>query len=334
MKRFLFALAALVCGLTQAQEPYQVPGFSPFAPAPQMLEVVEDRGDTVVVRHGYGETEVPKNPQRIFATDEAALEILLSLGIQPVGAAYWRDLPVALQKVTKGTTILSAQGGINLEAVLSLSPDLIVGGSYIPDRAFYEQLSRIAPTVVFIDNSHWAFWRQGMRDVARLLDMPEQAEKALRNYDEQVEELRAAIQSHTEGQTLSILLVHSNKVDLANAGVVNGERFEPTFLSAWAYQDLRLTPGPEVEKLGQGGGRIPLSFEYLPDLEADHLALVLPDPDSDEQFQVLTSHPLWDSIPAVQKGNAYRLGLEYGYGYFTNLYFLERAADIITGEGE
>lgn len=331
----LFVLVTVVFGFGLGQEaPYQVPGFPPYAPAPTMLDVVEVRGDTVLVRHAYGETEVPKNSERIFATDEATLEILLSLGVQPVGAAYWRDLPVALQEVTEGTTILSAQGGISLEAVLSLSPDLIVGGSYIPDRAFYEQLSRIAPTVVFIDNRHWAFWRQGVRDVAQMLGMPEQAEEALRSYDERVRDLRATIQPHMQGQTLSILLVHPNRVDLANAGVMNGERFEPTFLSAWAYQDLRLTPGPEVEVLGRGGGRIPLSFEYLPQLQADHLVLILPDPDSDEQFQTLTSHPLWDSVRAVQKGNVYRLGLEYDYGYFTNLYFLEQAVNAVAGERE
>lgn len=40
-------LLLVVLGFTQ--EGYQVPGFPAFAPAPTMLELIEDKGETVVV---------------------------------------------------------------------------------------------------------------------------------------------------------------------------------------------------------------------------------------------------------------------------------------------
>lgn len=39
---------------------------------------------------------------------------------------------------------------------------------------------------------------------------------------------------------------------------------------------------------------------------------------------------LWQSIPAVQNGNVYRMDAVWGLGYYTDLYTLERAADAIT----
>ncbi len=161
MKRFLlFAIAALVCGLTHAQEPYQVPGFPSFDPAPPILEVIEERGDTVLVRHGYGETEVPKNPQRIFAN--VSLEVALPLELGVVGGTFagggFREMPPTLQAATRNITMFDAYAEPNLEAILSLQPDLIINRHFEADPARYEQFSRIAPTLSPLANSAYA-WR-------------------------------------------------------------------------------------------------------------------------------------------------------------------------------
>ena len=72
-----------------------VEGFPAFVPSPTMVEVIEDRGDTLLVRHLYGETEVPKNPQRIFA-DQSTMEILLSIDapVVAVSSIYGTVLPM------------------------------------------------------------------------------------------------------------------------------------------------------------------------------------------------------------------------------------------------
>ncbi|NOK63316.1 MAG: hypothetical protein GFH27_549361n49 [Chloroflexi bacterium AL-W] len=69
----------------------QVPGFPAYAPTPTMLEVVEEREETVLIRHAFGETEVPKNPARVY-TDALTTQIALSLGIEPAGAQYFTTL--------------------------------------------------------------------------------------------------------------------------------------------------------------------------------------------------------------------------------------------------
>ncbi|NJO82437.1 MAG: ABC transporter substrate-binding protein [Blastochloris sp.] len=109
-------------------ETVQVPGFPPYAPAPTMLEVIEDRDDTLVVRHLFGETEIPANPQRIYA-DGSTFDILLSLGIEPVAAntLYTSELepPTQLAPLIADLTIYN-RGPADPEIVLSHQPDLIL----------------------------------------------------------------------------------------------------------------------------------------------------------------------------------------------------------------
>jgi len=122
----LFASGILGFGTSQSAPP-QVPGFPPFAPAPTLLEVIEDRGDTVLVRHALGETEIPKNPERVY-TDDAMLEPLVALGIVPVASSYIdaAAMPEALAEQVEGKTTIFPYNSVNLEAILAAQPDLIV----------------------------------------------------------------------------------------------------------------------------------------------------------------------------------------------------------------
>ena len=172
---------------TADSDTYQVPGFLPYSPAPTMVEVVEDRGDMLLVRHLFGETEIPKNPERIYA-DASTLDILVSLGISPVGAnSFYADgvePPPELAPLLEDIP-LYVRGPVNLETVLSLDPDLILVWDVVvtfaeDSEGMSELLSDIAPTVVLNDNSY-SFWAQATWDVAEMLGVSDQAETLLAN---------------------------------------------------------------------------------------------------------------------------------------------------------
>jgi ABC-type enterochelin transport system substrate-binding protein len=133
-------LLMFAAGADAQGETYQVPGFPPFAPDPTMLEVVEDRGDTVVVRHLMGETEIPKNPQRIVTADLGAFEMVRALDFSPVATFHWGDAwPEYLEPVRGETQFVRHNLGAlpDLEAVLALQPDLIVASSFLGTLARY-----------------------------------------------------------------------------------------------------------------------------------------------------------------------------------------------------
>lgn len=75
LRKLAVSVLVVSCSLAFAQkDPYRVLAFPPFAAAPTTLEVTEDRGDTVLVRHAYGETEIPKNPG-VYTTPEVPLPL-------------------------------------------------------------------------------------------------------------------------------------------------------------------------------------------------------------------------------------------------------------------
>lgn len=109
-----------------------------------------------------GAVRVPARPSRIVAINDYALYTLLDLGIDPVGVysageqyvppmylERWKRLPV-VNKV-------AVAGSLNLEKILALRPDLIVGID--AQEAPYAQLSRIAPTVTLPFNDNKGAWR-------------------------------------------------------------------------------------------------------------------------------------------------------------------------------
>jgi len=333
MNRFLlFALAALVCGLTHAQEPYQVPGFPPFDPAPPILEVIEDRGATVLVRHGYREIEVPKSPQRIFAN--VGLEVALPLELSVVGGTFaggsFKEMPPTLQAATRNITMFDAYAEPNLEAILSLQPDLIIDWRYEADPMRYEQFSRIAPTLSLLANSVYD-WKQATRDMAAVFGLEARAEEVIRQYEAKVTEQCERIRSHVGEETLSIIRMQEREVTLdgpGTYGVFSDERYTPWIITAWAYRDCRLTPGPEVARLLGTEPRTNLSLELLSDIQAEHLVVLLDV--NNATADAFMGSRLWQSIPAVQKGRVHPLESTWGLGYYTDPYTLKRVADALT----
>lgn len=329
-------LGAVFSLATAQEEPYQVPGFPPFDPALPILEVIEDRGDTVLVRHGYAETEVPKNPQRIYAS--VGLEVVVPLELNVVGGAFaagnFRKMPPSLQAATQGLSIFDAYDAPNLEAILSLQPDLIIDWHFEVDPTRYEQLSRIAPTVSLLANPAYD-WKQATRNMAAVFDVEEQAEEVISQYEVEVAEQCDRIRAHVGDETLSIIRMQERDVTLdgpGSYGVFSDEHYTPWVITSWAYRDCRLTPGPEVVELLDGELRANLSLELLPELRADHLVVLL-DIDNTTADQYMGSR-LWQSIPAVQNGNVHRMDAVWGLGYYTDLYTLEQAANAITGESD
>jgi iron complex transport system substrate-binding protein len=130
--RLLVIAAAVAYGVVHANDCQ--PGFRPF-------------------QHAAGSTCVPTAPERIVTTqDQNGLLPLLELGVRPVGSAA-NVLPDGSSQFRRvqgfDTTGIAPIGSFrepSLEAIAALRPDLIVGHEF--NAAIYDQLSRIAPTVL------------------------------------------------------------------------------------------------------------------------------------------------------------------------------------------
>ncbi|WP_406447706.1 iron-siderophore ABC transporter substrate-binding protein [Streptomyces sp. NBC_00876] len=116
----------------------------------------------VTVEHAFGSTEIAKAPQRVVSVGYTDDQAVLALGIKPVGMVDQYPNPAGKSpdintqwpwvKDKWGDTrpeviMKNGDSGPNYEKIAALRPDLIIAVYSEIDRAAYDKLSKIAPTV-------------------------------------------------------------------------------------------------------------------------------------------------------------------------------------------
>jgi len=139
----LLLVAALVVGACGGEATNSL---SPVSPTP----IVEAEYPRTVIDDAGASVTIAAKPQRIVALTPASLEALAQFGLgqSVVGVAACSCLPIAFT----ATPQVADYTGTNVEAIISLNPDLVfVGGSgFTPDDAI-TQLKAANFTVVTLD---------------------------------------------------------------------------------------------------------------------------------------------------------------------------------------
>ena len=156
----------------------------------------------VTVTHALGQTTVPARPTRVVALGPHALDLLLSLGVQPVGYGEAAQLGVKTfgspirqikylgSRVTSAPLYVGDRFKPNMELLASLKPDLIVGEDYA--SAAYPALNRVAPTLLFT-GTHSGDWQKSLPVLARALGREDRAAAVLTRSRAVLNEARGAL---------------------------------------------------------------------------------------------------------------------------------------------
>lgn len=310
---------------------YTYPEFSPDLP---IFTIVSETDTTRVVRDARGEVTVPKNPQKIVTLDDATLDILLGLGVEPIATVGDPESKLShfFDGRVDGVQVLPGWEP-NAEAILALEPDLIVGlyGTTVPPE-LYQSLSKIAPTLISYDGA-FPYERQPVLDLAALLDRSEQAKQLLADLDQAkaaaLEKLPAGLRDGTE--SFAVLTAQAKEYRISGVGFYIDEKLYPASVSEVPYADLRLTPPTIVHdntKMDPGGGYMAISLEVLPDIKADHVLVYAGDAAKAAEME---NSPLFKSIPAVQKGNVYHLTFDsLVYGPVNHVKRINEFVEVVT----
>jgi ferric hydroxamate transport system substrate-binding protein len=108
---------------------------------------------TRIIHHSMGETEISGTPDRIVALDWSASENLFAMGVQPIAVSDLDGMKKYLRPEGLSPNIVDVglPEAPNLETILGLKPDLILGEK-LSHSELYDELSSIAPTIIY-DNS-------------------------------------------------------------------------------------------------------------------------------------------------------------------------------------
>lgn len=247
---------------------------------------------SVTVRHAFGETTVPAAPQRVVAVGFNDADFVLALGVVPVGV---RDFvgafdeggrPWAQQALGGARPELVGGQEVDIEKVAALRPDVIIGLYSFMDRATYDILSRIAPTVADPNPGGVPApsWQEQTRLTGTILGRTQQAEEVVRGVEQRFADARTRNPAFA-GKNLA--------VDLVAAGEHN--KLGTDDLRTQLFTGLGLNVGPTTETL---------STEQLSRLDGDAVAVLGVGP------QALAGTPTFRTLGAVRDGRVAYLGEE------------------------
>lgn len=124
----------------------------------------------VTIKHVYGETVIPAQPQRIVTWGWASHDAALALGVVPVGIPFFAyggdengvlswDKAKFAELGVETPAILDNAGSPPIEQIAALKPDLIIAVYSGITEDEYNLLSAIAPVVAFPGDAWGTPWR-------------------------------------------------------------------------------------------------------------------------------------------------------------------------------
>ncbi|MGE7110590.1 ABC transporter substrate-binding protein [Lysinibacillus sp. NPDC047702] len=243
------------------------------------------------------EVEIPLEPKRVIYHGEGYGDIV-ALDAQTVGAGFSWITEYAWEKEVQNVEDVGFP--INIEKTLELKPDLIIVAT--SDEKIYEQLSKVAPTIVF---DTFAPLEQRFAELGDILNKKEEAEKWLSNYKAKADTMWKSLVDEgvlKENETASVLTYYPGDrlFVMARAG-----------LSQVIYDSNVLKPGDKIQQiLDEGTGFAEISTELLPEYAGDRIFILTPVPDEAKQStKEMMESPIWKGLPAVKNGHVYTIDI-------------------------
>ncbi|MDG4795654.1 ABC transporter substrate-binding protein [Micromonospora sp. WMMD1082] len=272
------------------------------------------------VQTDKGEVTVPANPARVVCADYYGAFAVVDLGLVPVGVSgggYDGTGDTYAPKLAE-TPVVGDWTEPDVEKVAGAEPDLILRTIDTPDD-LYDQLSRIAPTVVI------SFQQLSLLEVAsrigEVLGRGQQADELLSRYRSHTSGIKQKHQAVLDRYTFTFVQVASDTTFWTL-----GPKWTDT--TVLVDSGLRLAepansqPEPTKE----------YSMEQIGILEPTGVLLipsgpdgVTPAPDS----AALTDSALWKQLPAVRAGRVYPI-LSGAASLGTGLELTERIDTVLT----
>ncbi|MBB3053288.1 iron complex transport system substrate-binding protein [Prauserella isguenensis] len=242
-----------------------------------------------------GEAEVPTQPQRIVALELPYIDMLASLRVSPVGLVDDGDpenlIPEVRSRIGEWESV-GSRSEPNLEQIAKLEPDLIIADN---DRhaAIYDELSAIAPTVVF--TARYAGYE-------KTLDVARQVGDAINK----TEEMNAEI-GRLEGRLDELSRADSEGDGSHSLAVIPRERGTAQVLGEGSYvadilDRVRVPYAPEAAAYPADADSASTGLEGLAEIDPAVLFVMT---DAETTMKPWESSEVWRKLTAVENGDVH-----------------------------
>ncbi|CAL9337486.1 iron-siderophore ABC transporter substrate-binding protein [Streptomyces sp. ICN988] len=259
----------------------------------------------VTVEHAFGTTKIEKAPERVVSVGYTDDQTILAFGIKPVGMVdqypnpagrspdintQWPWVKDKWGDSKPEVVMKNGDTGPNYEKIAALRPDLIIAVYSEIDRAAYDKLSRIAPTVGRTKGEKEPFsapWQDNALHIAKALGKAEEGEKMVADIQGKLD---AAKQAHPEfaEQTAVVLSWYKDSVAPFTSTDVRGRLVTGI---GFKYQT-------KIDEVAGGDFYTTLSPERVDLVDVDRVFVINDKADQD----ALKKFELFTNLDAVKNG--------------------------------
>lgn len=254
--------------------------------------------EKITVKHSMGSTEVPKNPKRIVTMAQGwtdafnALDVPVEAQVVSGTANSKQQIPWAKDNAANQTVTYNFDlQEVTPEKIAEIKPDVILAG-WVPDKAYYDKLSDIAPTVPVLDAKTGVDdWRQLTKIAGQIADKENEANKLVEDVDNEVA-ATAKKYPNLKGKTFTWGMFFGGQY----SAVAN-----PNDPSNDLFTRLGFEVNPKLREFAKKENRVNISPEKVDLLNSDLTLMWAIDGD-------LNKAPGWKELPVVKEGHAVKVG--------------------------
>lgn len=170
----------------------------------------KDSSDIVTVNHELGETDVPKNPEKVIVFDFGMLDTLDYLNIPVVGVPQM-NIPQYLEKYTSDDyENIGSLKEPDFEKIANIDPDLIIISGR--QSELYDELKKLGPVIYLgIDNErYFESFKENVKVIGEIFSKEDEIEQALTEIDAQIASIKE--EAETINKNSLIILANDDKI--------------------------------------------------------------------------------------------------------------------------
>lgn len=273
----------------------------------------EEHEETIEYEALNGVKQIPTNPERVVLLSDVYFGYLQELDVNVIATTDYVFQSPFLNEYTDGVENLGDGSAVSVEEVLALDPDLIIA---YHSSEILEQLEDIATTVA-VDYATLGYKEQ-LTEFGEMFGRQDQSAEWIRNWENQINELKPDVQTAVGNRTISILQPTESDVYLYGNGWGRGGEI--------MYEELELAMPSEVEEKVGSDGYNQLQLETVPQFAGDYILTAPWTPNLDGEF--LYGSSIWEGLDAVENDRVFEMD-PIGY-YFNDPISLEQHLEEIT----
>ncbi|MCE5173118.1 iron-hydroxamate ABC transporter substrate-binding protein [Paenibacillus profundus] len=248
---------------------------------------------TITYQSENGPVEVPADPQRVVVLSSFAGNVM-ALNVNLAGVDSWSKMNPRFQDKLKDVAEVSDE---NLEKIIELQPDLIIGLSSIKN---VDKLKQLAPTVTFTYGK--VDYLTQHLEIGKLLNKEKEAQAWIDDFKKRAGQAGKDIKAKIgESTTVSVIENFDKQIYVFGDNWGRGTEI--------LYQEMKLKMPDKVKEMALKDGYYALSLEVLPQFAGDYL-IFSKNKDTDNSFQKTNTYT---NIPAVKNNRVFEVNAKEFY---------------------